>query len=70
MNQFLSALLAQLVERVFKNKLTTAAGVIGGLATVLGAFTTVVSPKYQQLVIGGGALLASVAAVLAKDGTK
>lgn len=70
MNEFLSAVIAQLIERVFKSKFSTIGGILGAASASLGNFTAFVPPKYQSYVVMGGTLLAAVSAVLAHDSKK
>jgi len=61
-------LIATVIERVAKNWVTTIAGAGGITATFLGQMAPFVPDKYRGWLIGGGAVLGGVAAILAKDG--
>jgi hypothetical protein len=68
MNQFFAKIVASILDRALKNKVTTAVGILVGVAGSIAAFTPVIPTSYHALAAGVASLCGAVALVLAKDG--
>lgn len=69
MNDFIAQLVAQVIERAFKNYVTTIIGIGTGLTTIL-ATIGALPIKHASYAVIASAAIAAVTAVLAKDSAK